>query len=257
MIESMQNKLVKKIASLKQKKYREQEDLFVVEGLRFVQEIPSDWVILWYGISEDFIIPEHNWKTHANVPVYTFSQHVFQSMSSTEHPQGILALCQQKHLQQKHFIPEENGFYLLLEELTDPGNLGTIIRVADACGIHGIFLSSGCVDLYNPKVLRSTMGSLFHIPIYQNCNLKETIDVLHQHHTSVYAAHLEGITYPYTLDLKKSCGILIGNEARGLSNEASALCDTLVKIPMPGQAESLNAAIAAGILLYEVVRQRL
>ena len=141
--------------------------------------------------------------------------------------------------------------------MNDPGNLGTVIRTADACGADAIFLSKGSVDMYNPKVLRSTMGSMFHVPVFQNVELNEISAKLKKNEIPLYAAHLRGDTYPYGLELAEPCAFIIGNEARGLSDEAADLCDRWVKIPMPGQAESLNASIAAGVLMYEVVRQRL
>ena len=139
----------------------------------------------------------------------------------------------------------------------DPGNLGTVIRTADACGADAVFLSKGSVDLYNPKVLRATMGSLFHVPVFQNIDLHALSEKMQAKQIPLYAAHLKGDRYPYALPLQDACAFLIGNEARGLSEDAAALCDAWVKIPMPGQAESLNASVAAGVLLYEVVRQRL
>ena len=146
---------------------------------------------------------------------------------------------------------------LLAEELNDRGNLGTVIRTADACGADAVFLSKGSVDLYNPKVLRATMGSLFHVPVFQNIDLHALSEKMQAKQIPLYAAHLKGDRYPYALPLQDACAFLIGNEARGLSEDAAALCDAWVKIPMPGQAESLNASVAAGVLLYEVVRQRL
>lgn len=182
---------------------------------------------------------------------------LFASICDTENPQGILAVCKKLVWDEAAVFAKERPFFLLAEELNDPGNLGTVIRTADACGADAVFLSKGSVDLYNPKVLRSTMGSLFHVPVFQNVSLEEISEKLKADQIPLYAAHLKGESYPYALPLQEACAFLIGNEARGLSEKAAALCDQWVKIPMPGQAESLNASIAAGVLLYEVVRQRL
>lgn len=182
---------------------------------------------------------------------------LFAAVCNTENPQGILAVCKKLDWDADAVLAKKTPFLLLAEELNDPGNLGTVIRTADACGADAVFLSKGSVDLYNPKVLRATMGSLFHVPVFQNIDLHALSEKMQAKQIPLYAAHLKGDRYPYALPLQDACAFLIGNEARGLSEDAAALCDAWVKIPMPGQAESLNASVAAGVLLYEVVRQRL
>ncbi len=257
LIESIQNKLVKKIKALQQRKNREKEGLFIVEGVRFVQEIPTNYTILFYAVSDTFQkINDISVYENKN-QVFIFSDDVFCAIADTQHTQGILAVCQKKEIELSHFELKENGFYILIEEIQDPGNLGTIIRTADACNVDAIFLSKGCVDLYNTKVLRSTMGSLFHIPIFSNVNLEECIDNMKQKNITIFAAHLKAKQYYYTTDFKKGCAFLIGNEGKGISEIITKRCDKLIKIPMIGQAESLNASVATGILLYEAVRQRL
>lgn len=259
MIESLQNKAVKQIKGWKNKKEREKSGVFLAEGIRFLEEIPSDWKIEKIVVSEEFS-RQNDWSRYQNrAEVLFVSDTVFESMSDTENPQGILAVCRQK----KNTIEEvlqrgkELGFYLIAEELNDPGNLGTIVRTADACGVQGVFLSQGSVDFYNSKVLRATMGSVFHVPVVQNCILSDLINKMKQKGIAIYAAHLKGAITPYELDCQKPCAFLIGNEARGLKKETAELADQCVKIPMPGQAESLNASIAAGVLMYEAVRQRI
>lgn len=182
---------------------------------------------------------------------------LFAAVCDTENPQGILTVCKKLDWDADAVLAKKTPFLLLAEELNDPGNLGTVIRTADACGADAVFLSKGSVDLYNPKVLRATMGSLFHVPVFQNIDLHALSEKMQAKQIPLYAAHLKGDRYPYALPLQDACAFLIGNEARGLSEDAAALCDAWVKIPMPGQAESLNASVAAGVLLYEVVRQRL
>lgn len=135
--------------------------------------------------------------------------------------------------------------------------MGTIIRTADAAGFTGIIVSQGCVDVYNPKVLRSTMGSIFHIPLFFSDNLGETIQILKSKGTKIYAAHLKGTSNYFQLDMHNDTAIIIGNESKGISAEIAALADELVKIPMIGKAESLNASVAAALLMYESVRQRI
>ena len=146
---------------------------------------------------------------------------------------------------------------VVLENVTDPGNMGTLIRTADAAGADGIFLSKGCVDIYNPKVIRATMGSIFHLPIYRNLNLMDLMEDFKNNNVKTLAAHLKGTSTPYKVDMTTACAVIIGNEANGLSDEISEMASDLVKIPMPGKAESMNAGIAGGILIYEAVRQRI
>jgi TrmH family RNA methyltransferase len=143
-----------------------------------------------------------------------------------------------------------------LEDIRDPGNLGTMIRTAEGAGITGIIVSNATVDLYNPKVIRSTMGSIYRVPFYQAEDFYEILTEIKKHGVTIYAAHLSGIPYDTEGSFRKSCAFLIGNEANGLSQKASALADTLIKIPMAGKVESLNAAVAAAILMYETARQR-
>ena len=256
-IESRDNKWVKRLNGLKIKKNRDKEGVFVAEGLRFINEVPADWAVEAYAVSETFAAENDLSRYEKKAEVLCLPDGVFASVCDTENPQGILAVCKKLEWDEGAVFAKEHPFFLLAEELNDPGNLGTVIRTADACGADAVFLSKGSVDLYNPKVLRSTMGSLFHVPVFQNVDLNEISAKLKEKGIPLYAAHLKGDKFPYDLDLKASCAFIIGNEARGLSEKAADLCDRWVKIPMPGQAESLNASIAAGVLMYEVVRQRL
>lgn len=256
-IESQQNKLYKRLMGLKSKKNRDKEDAFIVEGIRFVSEIPKGWEILFCAMSQTF---SETWDiaTYESMgDIYLLPDKLFAAACDTEHPQGVLVVCKKQTHEPGSIWKKEKPFFVLAEELNDPGNLGTIIRTGDACGVDAIFLSGGSVDVYNPKVLRSTMGSIFHVPIFENVNLEEVATQMRKHNISLYAAHLKGDCLPYDLPLGESSAFLIGNEARGLSEQAANLCSRLVKIPMVGQAESLNASIAAGVLMYEVVRQRL
>lgn len=256
-IESRENKWVKRLNGLKIKKNRDKEGVFVAEGLRFISEVPDAWEVEAYAVSESFAAENDLSVYEKKAEVFCLTDGLFAGVCDTENPQGILAVCKKLEWEEEAVFQKKAPFLILAEELNDPGNLGTVIRTADACGADAVFLSKGSVDLYNPKVLRSTMGSLFHVPVFQNISLEELSARMKEKQIPLYAAHLKGETYPYGLDLKEACAFLIGNEARGLSEKAAALCDRWVKIPMPGQAESLNASIAAGVLMYEVVRQRL
>lgn len=256
-IESHQNKVLKRIKSLSLKKNRDKEGVFIAEGLRFVSEIPFNWEVEMFVVSEEFAKEKSLQGYERKAETYILTNELFALLSDTENPQGILALCKKQVEREETIWQKDAPFIILAEELNDPGNLGTVIRTADAAGADGIFLSKGSVDMYNQKVLRATMGAVFHVPVFQNISLEEIALKMKENNVLLYASHLKGDCYPYELPLEKGCGFLIGNEARGLSDEAAKLCDRWVKIPMPGKAESLNASIAAGILMYEVVRQRL
>lgn len=240
-IQSEGNRIIKEINSLRLKKNRDRLGLFILEGERLVNE--AEGCIEYTLASESY--------KGSITPDYTVSERLYGKISDTVSPQGIMAVCR---IEEQEFTQEkDNPFYILLENIQDPGNMGTIIRTADAAGADGIFLSMGCVDIYNPKTVRSTMGSLFHLPIYRNmdlCKLIKELDV------NIIAAHLKGDKTPYDIDMTKGAAIIIGNEANGISDNLSKRADCLVKIPMPGKAESINASIAAAIMIYEAVRQR-
>jgi len=259
-ITSVQNKYIKQINLLKTKKERDKTKLFVVEGEKLIEEIPLDWETEYIVLSTSYFSSINNKKPFDKFPkskIFTITDELFKKISDTVTPQGILAVCRQKAFNQESLFKKETPLFLLLEKVCDPGNMGTLIRTSDAAGIDGVFLSKGCVDLYNSKVIRATMGSVFHLPIIENCDFDSLTDLLKKNNINIFAAHLKGSKLPYETDLTKSCGILIGNEANGLSPDISKKATTLVKIPMPGKAESINASIAGSIFIYEAVRQRI
>ena len=187
------------------------------------------------------------------------SDAVFKSVSETITPQGILAEVEMP----KHRLLEENFLeiayektgkikLLILEDTADPGNLGTIMRTAEAAGVTGVIMGKGTVDIFNPKVVRSTMGSIFRLPFAYVDDLKAVILRLKRDGISFYATHLMGKESYRDISYSDKAGILIGNEARGLSDEIANLADTYVIIPMQGKVESLNAAVAAALMMYEV-----
>ncbi|MCI2000290.1 MAG: RNA methyltransferase [Clostridia bacterium] len=255
-MEKGSNKINKIIKQLKEKKFRNENAVFLVEGLRFVNEIPKDYSIIFYAFSESFC-NTNDLSIYEKNDCYVFDDKTFRSLSDTNNPQGIMAVVEKNKYKIEDVIKnsKKNALYIIAENLNDPGNLGTIIRTADACQADGIFLSKGSVDLYNGKVLRSTMGSVFHIPIITETDIKECVDILHDNGVKIYAAHLKGEKMPYDINLTNPSAFLIGNEAGGLSNETAKMADELIKIPMPGKAESLNASVAASVLMYEAVRQ--
>ncbi|NTV89170.1 MAG: RNA methyltransferase [Clostridiales bacterium] len=261
-ITSAQNQLVKEVKSLKNSRDRQEKGLFFIEGTKSFGEALNSgaeiqYVVISDGLLEAFGCDNALWLSRVKGEVYCVPDKLFESISDTESPQGILAVLKNE----KKFVSEiqnKNGLYMILDEVRDPGNLGTIIRTADAAGFSGVIVSKGCADIYNPKVLRATMGSIFHIPIY-HCGEDELSGALkHLENMGIMllASHLEGSKSIYDMDLTKGTAIIVGNEASGISETAVKAAAYLVSIPMAGRAESLNAAVAAGIMMFEAVRQR-
>lgn len=184
------------------------------------------------------------------------SDDVFRKMSDTKTPQGILCVVRQYSYAPEEILSAEAPLLAILEDIQDPGNLGTIFRAGEGAGVTGIVMSTGTVDIYNPKTIRSTMGSVYRMPFYYADSLKDLIGKLQEKGIAVYAAHLQGASVYDRCDYRRGTAFLIGNEANGLREETAALADASVKIPMAGKVESLNAAMAASILLFEAARQR-
>lgn len=255
-IQSKDNSLIKEIKKLKEKRNRIKNNQFLIEGFRFVLEaLESQFSVPMIFISED---SQNRWESF-NVKdmlqectkVYWVSDQLLRSISSTENPQGIVAVVNNKELHMKN----EEGFYVLVDKVQDPGNMGTIIRTAHASGALGVIVTKGTVDIYNEKTLRSTMGSIFHIPIIQDNSL-EKLTFLKEKGFKVIVSSLDTDRNFYELDLKGKVIISVGNEGSGVSDDIYNLADIKVKIPMPGQAESLNVSVAAGIMMFEAVRQK-
>lgn len=254
MITSNSNTKIKHVEALiSNAKLRKQEQAFVVEGQRMVREIPADRILESY-VAESF----SDFDSIPNVTEYeVVSDAIFKKMSDTMTPQGVLCVVSMSQLQVGDFISShaKGGLRLLvLESVQDPGNLGTMIRTAEGAGFHGIIADNKTVSVYNPKVTRSTMGAIFRIPIMYTDDIYGVVDDLKSNGIKVVATHLDGKCYYNETKYGDRCAILIGNEGNGLTDEISHKSDVLVKIPMDGQVESLNAAVAAALMMYEVRR---
>lgn len=262
MISSTTNKQVKYVnALIKKAKLRREEDLFVAEGLRMCQEIPKERIHTLY-ISESFQKNSECGALTAGVRhVEIVTDEVFKALSDTQTPQGILALVKQYHytleeVTKIHSKSNAPAHLMILERLQDPGNLGTIIRAGEGAGVTGILMDKDTADIYNPKVIRSTMGSVLRVPFVYTDNLKVALTELKRKGIHLYAAHLDGKHSYDKEDYTGNVGFLIGNEGNGLSDEIAAMADTYIRIPMAGRVESLNAAVAASVLMFETARQR-
>lgn len=258
MISSTKNEQVKAVIELKKKaKARNEQGLFVVEGVRMAMELPKDRIARLY-VSESFLKNPENQAFLLGFPSYeTVTDSVFQAMSDTQTPQGVLALVKQYEYGLSDLLKDKKAAHLmLLENIQDPGNLGTIVRAGEGAGITGVIMSRDTVDIYNPKVIRSTMGSVFRVPFFYTDDMLKTAEELKERGIRLFAAHLAGRNNYEEEDYTGNTGFLIGNEGNGLSERLSLLADAWVKIPMAGQVESLNAAVAASILMFETARQR-
>lgn len=253
-ITSVQNPLIKMIIELQNKKSaRKKEKLFIVEGMRSVNEIPEHFKVAYYVTTEHFNqnqlprLEEGKW--------IIVTEEIYKIISGTESPQGIMAVVQIPSVVLKDLQSEEKGFYLVLENLQDPGNLGTIIRTAHAFGAKAVLITKGSVDLYSPKVVRSTMGSLFHIPICIDYEIQEYISYLQKLEIPIYVTALEEAKPIFHINFNNPLAIVIGNEGNGISDYLKETADYKMMIPMPGGSESLNASVATSICIYEVMRQ--
>lgn len=255
MIESKQNQQIRTIIKLKkQAKERRKQKVFLVEGLRMFREAPVEQVVKAYT-TPDFY--HKNFKLFERIDYELVSDKLFREISDTVTPQGVLAVIRQKQWSLEQILCKEDcPCLLILENIQDPGNLGTIIRTGEGAGITGVIMSRDTVDIYNPKVIRSTMGSIYRVPFVYADDLVPVMKTLKEYQIHSYAARLDGDIL-YKSNLQESCAFLIGNEGNGLTDEISVLADHYIKIPMQGEVESLNAAIAATILMYETMRQRL
>ncbi|MGG7058623.1 TrmH family RNA methyltransferase [Clostridium nigeriense] len=256
-IESKDNNLFKFVKKLKERRFRDKEGLFILEGLRLIEEaIKANMDIEYIIISKDYenkfngVLLENNISSNK---INILANNLFMQVASTENPQGIIAVIK-KNDKKKDLIGD---FFLICDKVQDPGNLGTIIRTAHAAGVDGIVLTKGTVDIYNDKTIRSTMGSIFYVPIFYDDKDFTIIRNLKKDGFSLVATSLKESRNFFEEDLKGKIVLAVGNEGNGISDELFELADKKVKIPMPGGAESLNVSIATSIILFEKVRQNL
>lgn len=292
-ITSVNNQRVKEVANLKQKKYRTESRTFFAEGLRAVQEAVqyADVTELFYTEAEAGRLDEVL-KAAGNVPadtkeksenkknannnnagtakkrneaangirMYQVDEKVMAKLSDTKAPQGVLAVIRTPEQNLRQLRPgtasDNNAPVIILDRVQDPGNLGTIIRTADAVGALGLILLEGCVDAYSPKVVRASMGSLFHLPVVQDVTAEEALTWCYRTGYEPAATALKNAQNVYKADISKKMAFLFGNEANGVAEELQAAAETRLFIPMTGLAESMNVAMAAGIILFEGLRQR-
>lgn len=255
MITSTSNQQIKNLLQLQKKsKVRKEQGIFVVEGVRMFREAPADWIIKTY-VSQEFLKKEEA-SVLKGREYEIVEDRVFKTMSDTMTPQGILAVVKQPSNNLETLLDASAPFFMVLENIQDPGNLGTILRTAEGAGVTGILMSRDTVDIFNPKTIRSTMGSVYRVPFLYVEDICETVRELKNKGICTYAAHLKGTGSYDEQDYTKGTAFLIGNEGNGLTDQLADLADTYIRIPMYGQLESLNAAVASAVLMYETQRQR-
>lgn len=257
LITSKENQIYRHCVRLASRKYRQKYGQYLIEGEKLLQEAVNTGQILKIAVMtksrEDFAAAEH-------LPCETVraEDRLFSQMAQTESSQGILAVVEKKEYDEAAFrrrIREKKGNVILLDRLQDPGNIGTIIRTADAAGYSGVMTIKGTADLFSPKIVRAAAGSLFRMPVFSADSPKEAVRILEAEEKMIAAAGFETETLYYEAKLDRNVGLIIGNEGNGISEELMGMAHQIVKIPMSGEMDSLNAAVAAGILMYESVRE--
>ncbi|WP_153733531.1 TrmH family RNA methyltransferase [Sporosarcina obsidiansis] len=248
-IESTQNSLVKHWKKLvTSRKERDQTNEFLVEGFHLVEEaLKHQDLVIQLLVREDIDIPAH-WSA----PIIEVTAAVAKEISETEQSQGIFAYCKQPQYDEKD--QHQWKQLLLIDAVQDPGNIGTMIRTADAAGLDAVVLGKGCADPFNPKTVRSAQGSHFHIPVVRG-ELAPWMNRLQSNEISVIGTGLQEAVSLHALEARSNFALLVGNEGSGVQKDLLSQADQVVKIPLYGQAESLNVAVATGILLYTLRQQ--
>ena len=254
----LQNPVVKAAAELKQKKYRTQNGLYLAEGLRTAEE-----AVAYKAVETLFYVATDDDRTMRlledaaiqNIKLVCVNENVMKKIADTETPQGIIAVCKMRQPKLETLLAG-GKMLLVLDRVGDPGNIGTMLRTADAAGIGGLVLLKGCADIYAPKTVRSSMGSLFHIPVLSGVSEQEFVSAAKKAGYDLLVTCLDGADNLYKADLSGRIAFVMGNEAGGVSETLLEKADKRVYIPMAGRAESLNVAMAAGIVMFEALRRK-
>ena len=258
-ISSKDNELIKHIKKLKDKKYRDVSNEYIVEGVKLIEEAVNEKanikkIIVCEDTTNTYEIPTHIRLEIAKYDCVYVTEKIFNSITQVTNPQGIMAVIE-KDIKNKE-IDYNQDIIVILDDVQDPGNLGTILRTVDSIGLNQIIVSKDTVDCFNSKVVRSTMGAIFRVRVIESENLIETIKTIKRHHFKLMVTSLQTENSIYDIKFDKKI-IVIGNESNGVSKEIQDIADERAKIPMLGKTESLNASVATGVVLYEYVRQKI
>lgn len=257
-ITSKDNEQIKHIRKLKEKKYRDEFGEYVIEGVKLIKEAIAEKANIKTIVACDDCVKNEEIDPKVMYEIAKYNciyaeEKVFKSISDVQNHQGLLAVMSKEKEEEK--IDYKEDIIVVLDDIQDPGNLGTILRTIDSAGLKQIILSKGSGDPYNPKVVRSTMGAILRVNVIESQNLVDTLKELKKHKYEIVATSLNTNKSIYDIDYKKKV-LVIGNEANGVSKEVLDIADKKVIIPMLGKTESLNAAVATGIITYEYVRQK-
>ena len=258
-ISSKDNELIKHIRKLKEKKYRDLNQEYVIEGIKLIKEAIEEkaeieQIIVCDNCLDTEVIPKDIMYEVAKYECIYVTEKVFISISDVSTPQGILAVVQRKGKEVQ--IDYKQDIIVVLDDIQDPGNLGTILRTVDSVGLNQIIVSKGTADCYNTKVIRSTMGAIFRVNIIECEDLEKTLKEIQENDFKVVVTSLQTKKSLYDIEFNKKA-IVIGNEANGVEKKIQNMADEKIKIPMLGKTESLNASVATGVVLYEYVRQKI
>lgn len=257
-ITSKDNEFIKHVKKLKDKKYRDMNNEFLVEGLKLVSEAIQENaniknIVICDDCEKNDIIPKEMMYEIAKYECISVPENIFKYMSEVKTPQGILAVVEKNN--QDIEIDYNQDIIVALDDIQDPGNLGTILRTVDSIGLNQILVSKGTADCFNPKVIRSTMGAIFRVKIIECDDFEKTLKEVKKHNFEIVVSSLQTENSIYDIEYKNKV-IVIGNEANGVEKNIQNMADKKIKIPMFGKTESLNASVATGIILYEFVRQK-
>ncbi len=258
-ITSKENEQVKHIRKLKEKKFRDQSNEYIIEGIKLVKEAINEkqnikQIIICDDCEKNLAITKEEMYDIAKYNCIYVTKKIFENLTEVTNPQGILAIVEKQT--KKIEINYKEEIIVALDDIQDPGNLGTILRTIDSIGLKQVLVSKNTVDCYNPKVVRSTMGAIFRVNIIQCEDLEKVLEDLKKHKFEIVVSSLQTKNDIYNINYKNKV-IVIGNEANGVEPKIVKIADKKIKIPMLGKTESLNASVATGIILYEYVRQKL
>lgn len=252
-ITSKDNEIIKNIRKLKDKKYRDEKNEFIIEGIKIIEEAMEENAVIKKIVVCDECssnLPQDLLYKIAKFDVIYVPEKIFKIITDVNNPQGILAVVEKNNNKEINY---NSNFFLVLDNIQDPGNMGTILRTADSINLKQIIVAKGSSDCYNPKVVRSTMGAIFRVNVIE-CDLVKTIKELKKHKIKIFATDLNTENSIYDVKYEKTA-VIIGNEANGVSDAVLDISDEKIKIPMLGRTESLNAGVATGIIVYEAMRQ--
>lgn len=261
-INSKENKNFKLCLQLGAKKYRDKLGLYLIEGPNLLEEAMDNGADLRLVVFSESKVPtlkvEQQRDYYRGAEVVGMSEKLFEKLTQTETSQGVIGVVQKKTETWANSTTEilsNNGNVVILDRLQDSGNIGTIIRTADAAGYKGVIVLKGSADIYSPKVIRAAAGSVFRMPVLFTESPAETIELLKKNDKKIVSTCMDAENAYYECDLKSNIGLVIGNEGNGICSEFLVGADMKIKIPMAGKTESLNAAVAAGIIMMEAIRK--